>query len=162
MSSLLESIEAGKKSNKLCLKPERFTGITEEDANRWLDFYERIATINDWTAELQLRSFPLYLKGVAGSWFLTLTEDIKTDLARLKTAFKDRFAPGPHNWILSQQLGTRKQRPNEPRNAYVTDMTDITRHFKRLGLSDAYSMRYFITMLSNALKHCRRQSPLHA
>ena len=33
LSSLHESIEAGKKSNKLGLTPECFTGSTEEDAN---------------------------------------------------------------------------------------------------------------------------------
>lgn len=149
LSSLQDSIEAGKKSNKIALKPECFTGSTEEDANQWLDFYERIATINNWTVELQLHAFPLYLKAVAGSWFLTLAEDIKTDLARLKTAFKERFAAGPHNWILSQQLGTRKQRPDEPLDAYVAD---IIRPCKRLCLADADSMRYFIEGLQSDLQ----------
>ena len=68
---------------------------------------------------------------------------------RLKTAFKDRVAAGPHNWILSQQLGTRKQRPNELLDTFVTD---ITRHCKRLGLSDANSMRHFIDGLQSVLQ----------
>ena len=61
LSSLQESIKAVKKSNKRNLKPECFTGSTEEDANQWLDFYERVATISNWMEELRLRAFPLDL-----------------------------------------------------------------------------------------------------
>ena len=54
MSSLQESIKAVKKSNKRNLKPECFTGSTEEDANQWLDFYERITTIKQLDYELEI------------------------------------------------------------------------------------------------------------
>lgn len=147
--SLEEHIETGKRSNKLGLKPDYFSGSTDEDASQWLDFYERIALINNWTDPLQLQAFPLYLRGIAGSWFLTLDESIKADLPALKKAFKERFSSGPHKWILSQQLGTRKQRPNESLDTYAKD---ITRHCKRLGLSDADSMRYFIEGLQSDLQ----------
>ena len=147
--SIESQIETGKQTNKSGLKPEYFSGSTDEDANQWLDFYDRIATINNWSEDLKLQAFPLYLKGVAGSWFLTLDETTKASLSELKKSFKERFASGPHNWIISQQLGARKQRPNEPLDIYVTD---IVRHCKRLGLSDADSMRYFIEGLQSDLQ----------
>ena len=153
LTSLRDSIEAqiatGKQTTKSGLRPEYFSGSTDEDANQWLDFYDRIATINNWSEDLKLQAFPLYLKGVAGSWFLTLDDAKKASLSELKKAFKERFASGPHNWILSQQLGRRKQRPNESLDAYVID---ITRLCKRLGLSDADSMRYFIEGLQGDLQ----------
>ena len=98
---------------------------------------------------MQLQAFPLYLRGIAGSWFITLDETVKEDLSTLKQAFKERFASGPHKWILSQQLGTRKQRPRESLDDYVTE---ITRHCKRLGLSDATAVRYFIEGLQSDLQ----------
>lgn len=142
-------LETSKRSNDLGLEPEYFTGNTEEDATQWLDFYERIALINNWTPELQLQAFPLYLKGVAGTWFLTLGDTIKGDLPALKAAFNERFAFGPHSWILSQQLGTRKMRSDESLDDYAND---ITRSCKRLGLSDTNSMRYFIEGLQSDLQ----------
>ena len=147
--SIETQIEDSQKATRLALKPEYFMGSTDEDANQWLDFYERIAAINNWKEELKLQAFPLYLQGVAGSWFLTLDDAKKASLSELKKAFKERFASGPHNWILSQQLGRRKQRPNESLDAYVID---ITRLCKRLGLSDADSMRYFIEGLQGDLQ----------
>lgn len=86
---------------------------------------------------------------MAGSWFLTLTEPTKSDLAQLKAAFKDRFTSGPQNWILSQQLSSRKQKSDESLDDYATD---ITRQCKRLGLSDANSMRYFVEWLKGDLQ----------
>ena len=61
------------------------------------------------TQDIQLNAFPLYLKHTASAWYLTLSDDYKTTSAALKKAFKERFISGPNNWLLSQQLGTRKQ-----------------------------------------------------
>jgi len=57
--SIEEHIETGKRSNMLGLKPDYFSGSTDEDASQWLDFYEHIALINNWTDQLQLQAFPL-------------------------------------------------------------------------------------------------------
>ena len=53
--------------------------------------------------------------------------------------------PLPKDWILSQQLSTRKYRPGEPLDDYIADITHLT---KRLKLSDIESMGYFIEGLS--------------
>ena len=62
-------------------------------------------------------------------------------LTQIHAAFKERFASGPQNWIISQQLATRKQVQGERIDDYIAD---VTRLCKRLKLSDADSMRYFI------------------
>ena len=41
------------------LKPEFFGGNSNEFAGEWLDFYERIAAINNWNAFLKLRTLAL-------------------------------------------------------------------------------------------------------
>lgn len=122
------------------LKLDAFDGNPAVDAITWLDSFSRIANINNWSAENQLNAFPLYLSGVAHAWFLSLKDDVQKDLGHIKAAFQERFAAGPQDWILSQQLTSRKQAKGERIDAYIAD---ITRLCKRLKLSDADSMRYF-------------------
>lgn len=114
-----------------------------------MDFFSRIASINDWTAENRLNAFPLYLSGIAQAWFLSLREDQQKDLTQIQAAFKERFASGPQNWIISQQLSTRKQVQGERINDYSAD---ITRLCKRLKLSDADSIHYFIQGLQQHIQ----------
>lgn len=112
------------------LRPDTFDGKPASDAVAWLDAFNRIAKLSNWFPELQLDAFPLYLKGVAQAWFLTLSDETKGDIAALKTAFKERFTTHPHDWLLL----------DEPIDDYIAD---ITRLCKRLMLSDAECLRYF-------------------
>ena len=129
-----------KKPSSRGIKPDVFDGNPAVDALIWFDSFSRIAQINNWSAENRLSAFLLYLSGLAHAWFLSLPEDVINSFSRLKEAFQERFASGPHDWILSQQLSTRKQAKGERIDDYLTD---ITRLCKRLKLSDADSMRYF-------------------
>ena len=131
------------------LKPETFDGNPVADASVWLDNFRRIAKLNNWSEELQLNAFPLYLRGITHAWFLTLGDETTGTLAALFEAFRARFASGPQDWILSQQLGARKHVPNEPIDDYITD---ITRLCKRLKLSDTETVRYFIEGLQGDLQ----------
>ena len=131
------------------VKPDIFDGCPASDASAWLDSFRRIAKLNNWSAELQLNAFPLYLKGVAQAWFLALPDETKASLPSLTQSFTDRFASGPQDWILSQQLSARKYRPGEPLDDYIADITRLT---KRLKLSDKECMRYFTEGLPRDLQ----------
>lgn len=131
------------------LQPDTFDGNPVADALVWLENFRRIAKLNNWSDELQLNAFPLYLQGIANAWFLALPATISGDLNELFTAFQERFASGPQDWILSQQLSARKHFPNQPINDYITD---ITRLCKRLKLSDAETVRCFIEGLQGDLQ----------
>ena len=138
-----------KKSTAHGLKPDNFDGSPAADAIAWLDNFRRIAKLNNWSEELQLNAFPLYLQGIAHAWFITLADDTKGTVTALFDAFYARFASGPQDWILSQQLSARKHAPNEPIDDYITD---ITRLCKRLKLSDVETIRYFIGGLQGDLQ----------
>lgn len=138
-----------KKSSAQNLKPDIFDGNPLADATEWLDAFRRIAKLNNWSSELQLNAFPLYLKGIAHAWFLALPDEKQNDFTALTTAFQERFASGPQDWILSQKLSARKHIKGEPIDDYITD---ITRLCKRLKLSDVESMRYFIEGLQSDLQ----------
>lgn len=127
------------------IKLEIFDGNPAEDA---LDSFSQIASINNWTAENQLNAFPLYLSGIVQAWFLSLREDQQKDLTQIHAAFKGRFASGPQNWIFRLQLATRKQMQGERIDDYIADVTLC----KRLKLTDADSMRYFIQGLQPHLQ----------
>ena len=140
-TSLSSHMEKNKHKPRHDLQPDYFSGLSSQDPEQFLDIFERISQINAWDENIQLSAFPLYLKDIAHTWYLTLSAPDKGDLGRLKDAFRKRFVLGPHSWILNQQLAQRKQKPNESLDTYVTD---ITRLCRRLEIGDKDAMRYFI------------------
>ena len=86
-----------KKPSSSRIKPDVFDGNPAVDALIWFDSFSRIAQINNWSAENHLSAFPLYLSGVAHAWFLSLPDDVANNFSRLKEAFQERFASGPHD-----------------------------------------------------------------
>ena len=140
-TSLSSHMEKNKHKPRHDLQPDYFSGLSSQDPEQFLDIFERISQINVWDENIQLSAFPLYLKDIAHTWYLTLSAPDKGDLGRLKDAFRKRFVLGPHSWILNQQLAQRKQKPDESLDTYVTD---ITRLCRRLEIGDKDAMRYFI------------------
>lgn len=130
-----------KRSTAHGLKPDNFNGNPVADALAWLDNFSRIGKLNNWSEELQLNAFPLYLRGIARAWFITLRDDTKETLTALFDAFRARVASGSQDWILIQQLSARKHAQGEPIDDYITD---ITRPCKGLKLPDAETVRYFV------------------
>ena len=123
------------------IQPHVFDGNPAIDVVIWLDSFSRIANINNWSKENQLNAFPLYLSGVAHAWFISLTDDIKSDLLdSLRPPFTRDLLPGPQDWLLSQQFkSTRKQAKGERIDEYIADNTRL---YQQLKLSDADSVRY--------------------
>ena len=120
------------------LQPDNFDGNPVSDALAWLDNCCRITKLNH-----------SILRGIAHAWFITLRDDAKGTFTALFDAFRARFASGPQDWILSQQLSARKHAQGEPIDDCITD---ITRLCKRLKLSDAETVRYFIEGLQGDLQ----------
>ena len=62
---------------------------------------------------------------------------------------KERFANENQSWIIWQVITTRQQGPVEPLDTYLTDLTG---KFRRINISDADKMRYFVQGLRADLK----------
>ena len=73
-----------------------------------------IGKLNNWSEQLKVHAFPLYLWDFAHTWFLTLTDETMVTLTALFDGFSPHFASGPPDWILSQQLSECKNAPNGP------------------------------------------------
>ena len=124
------------KPPKSNLKPEFFSGNSNEVAGEWLDFYERIARVE--------------------KYFTRSLYSLVINFSTIEEKF--RIPARPCNILyLLQQLGARKQPSNEPLDSYVAD---ITRYYKRLNLSYEDSMRYLIDGLQSDLQTYVSLQPL--
>ena len=91
----------------------------------------------------------LNLAGPAEDFYYSLPGDCKDTFTKLRDALKERFANENQSWIIWQAITTRQQGPVEPLDTYLTDLTG---KFRRINISDADKMRYFVQGLRADLK----------
>ena len=66
-------MEENKHKPRHNLQPDYFSRLSCQDAEQFFDIFERISQINPWDENVQWSAFPLYLKDVANTWYLTLS-----------------------------------------------------------------------------------------
>ena len=132
-------------------RPPAFHGFDSEDINRWLDKVEnylKLRRINTATptawAELVLN-----LAGPTGDFYYSLEEDKRDTYDKLRNVLRERFANENQSWIIWQAITTRQQGPVESLDTYLTD---LTAKFRRINISDADKMRYFVQGLRANLR----------
>lgn len=86
-TSLSSHMESNKYKPRHDPQPDYFSGLSCEDAENFLDIFERISQINACDENVQWSAFPLYLKDIANTWYLTLSPPDKNDLGLVKDAF---------------------------------------------------------------------------
>ena len=105
-STLLDSLQnkIDQRANAHGLQPQTFDGNPVADVVVWLDNFRHIAKLNNWSDDLQLNAFPLYLQGIANAWFIALPATVSGDLNELFTAFQERFASGPQGRVVQSPI----------------------------------------------------------
>ena len=63
-----------------------------EDPNKWFTYFERWAAFMNMNGDRAAMALPFYLKGIAKTWFDSLSEATQVNLDLLKTAFLNRFS----------------------------------------------------------------------
>ena len=96
-----------------------------------------------------LAELVLNLAGPAEDFYYSLPGDCKDTFTKLRDALKERFANENQSWIIWQAITTRQQGPEEPLDTYLTDLTGT---FRRINISDADEMRYFVEGLRTDLR----------
>ena len=132
-------------------RPVPFHGYDSEDVNRWLDkleYYLKLRRI-DVRSPTALAELVLNLAGPAEDFFYSLPDDYKTTFGQLRNALKERFSNDNQSWITWQAVTTRQQGELEPLDAYLTD---LTKNFRRLNITDAEKMRYFVQGLRSEIR----------
>ena len=132
-------------------RPPAFHGFDSEDINRWLDKVEnylKLRRINTGTPTA-LAELVLNLAGPAEDFYYSLEEDKRDTYDKLRDALRERFANENQSWIIWQAITTRQQGPVESLDTYLTD---LTAKFRRINISDADKMRYFVQGLRANLR----------
>ena len=73
------------------LAPKPFSGLSTEDPEAWLEYFERYARYRDMTEPEKARLFPMFLRDGASDWVSTLPERITESYYYLRGAFVDNF-----------------------------------------------------------------------
>ena len=130
-------------------KPRPFTGALNEDINEWLAKFDRFARFYNWGAAKKLGAVVLLFEGPALSWFQTLPDEKANNYNELVEELKKRFGATSIDFVLRQELYSRKQGQSE---SLINYTEDIIKRCQRLSLSDIDLMNIFINGLSPELK----------
>ena len=124
-------------------RPAPFHGYDSEDVVRWLNKIESYLKLRriDPATPTALAELSLNLAGPAEDFYYSLPEDHKTTFNQLRDALRERFANDNQSWLIWQSVTTRQQGTLEPLDTYLSDLTN---KFRRLNITDAEKMRYFV------------------
>ena len=131
--------------------PPVFHGYDSEDVSRWLNkfgSYLKLRRINP-ASLTALAELELNLTGPAEDFYYSLPADQRGTFNRLRDALRESFANDNQSWITWQAVSTRQQGPLEPLDVYLTD---LTKKFRKLNISHADKMRYFVQGLRSDVR----------
>ncbi|KFM62702.1 hypothetical protein X975_05395, partial [Stegodyphus mimosarum] len=104
-----------------------FTGDGQEDTNRWLKDFDRIANYNHWDDQMCLANVIFYLAGTARQWFDN-NEDTFTSWTVFRNALKNAFSRTADVKRQAERLLlTRAQQIDETSEAYIQDVLSLCR-----------------------------------
>ncbi|XP_035205337.1 uncharacterized protein LOC118180343 [Stegodyphus dumicola] len=107
-----------------------FSRDSQEDTNRWLKDFDRIANYNHWDDQMCLANVIFYLGGTARQWFDN-NEDTFTSWTVFKTALKNTFFRAADVKRQAERvLLTCAQQIDETSEAYIQDVLALCRKVK--------------------------------
>lgn len=106
--------------------PKTFHGAAFEDAYDWLEHFDRVAVINDWTQERKLRYVYCFLEDAAKTWFEN-HEATLTSWDEFRRQFLKAFARADRKETAERAIEARVQGPNERVTTYIEDMDRLFR-----------------------------------
>lgn len=111
------------------IKAPTFFGRTDEDADSFINAFERYTKYRDITeADKKLNLFAVLLHDSAAKWFDGLSPSAKDTFDHLTTAFAERYRlPASRNFQYAADLFNRKQAADQTVDDYVTQMRKTAR-----------------------------------
>lgn len=114
------------KPARLTLHPQQFRGGSDEDAERHLTQFMRVARVNCWDNDWKLLYFPQFLEGTAKIWFDTWEIKHKpTTWNELVLSFRDAFKSIGSEKLAIQRLRERVQKANESPEDFVYSIVEL-------------------------------------
>ena len=106
----------------------KFHGSNDEDVISFFKEVSKIATFNYWTDQDTLKEIPFSFEDRASYFYHTLDDDVKSDLDKLKEAFKEEFDTPMKRFLQRRKLYRLKQ--NDTLNNYIDDFETLSTNLK--------------------------------
>ncbi|MCO5554736.1 hypothetical protein L7F22_008270 [Adiantum nelumboides] len=74
------------------IRPKYFSGFPTKDVLTWLDHFDNVASYHCWSDDRKAMEARTLLEGVATTWFIQQSEDVKSDWGMLKSLLIQNFA----------------------------------------------------------------------
>lgn len=136
-----------------------FDGETGLNVTDFLEQFEEISKVNNWTTDKRLHELKISLHGAAKSWLRNQPEDLRTDYRHLKKKMMEYYNSEDMVRSIKKQLRNTRQEFNESVESFVNK---LSRLFYRVGLNESYKLEYFIEGLKPSLQEyvtiCRPKS----
>ncbi len=132
--------------------PATFSARPGEDPTAFIDTCVAWCHINGQRdATGMMNVLQLVLKGPASDWLKGLADEVRQDVQRITTSFKDRFVDNAQNlkWLQEQQLLGRLMTTNESLEDYIFHMDSLCSSLKK---SDEDRVAYFVRGLIPSIR----------
>lgn len=122
--------------------PKVFHGDPYEDAEDWLEHFERVGNLNQWNEEGKLRNVYIALEDSARVWYENHEASL-TSWQEFRRQLLSTFANSDRRERAEAALRTRIQRTNETVAMYIEDMSRL---FKRAdpGMTEDKKVRHLM------------------
>jgi hypothetical protein len=115
------------------IAPKAYTGKTEQDAEKWFEYFERYAEFRKLLPPQNRELFSLLMRDRAADWLLTLPKEDSATYSRLVEAFKRNYFSSPElRWREAEELWATTQDDGERIDDYVCRLKKKAR---RLGFA---------------------------
>lgn len=96
------------------VRPKTFSGFPTEDILTWLDHFENVAEYHNWDLDRKALEVRTLLEGIAATWFVQQTDQVKYSWPLIKQLLVQNFAQQNITQSALQQLHQLKQGLQEP------------------------------------------------
>ena len=118
----------GRSISDAVIAPKPFLGRSSEDAESWLNYFERYAGFRQLTREDSYELFGMLMHEGAGDWLATLPDYDRRSFGSLKEAFIANYCRSPElKWKEAGDLFNQTQGPSERVEDFVTRMRKVAR-----------------------------------
>ena len=101
------------------IQPVTFAGKADENCRTFLSRFEQYAGFNGIEGEAKAQLFSLLLRGLATSWFETLTDATKKDYDQIKGSFQKYFQNSSTSFLRQQKLENVKYSESDTIELYI-------------------------------------------
>jgi Retrotransposon gag protein len=134
----------------LLVKPQKFSGQSDEDPTEWLEDFLLAANANSWNADRKKNAFGAYLRKGAREWYIEYARTVENhNWDQLQQAFENKYCDEDFKEQWLEELRSLKQRKTETVEEYYYQIKKMA---ARADLDAATTMPYFIRGLLPDIK----------